>query len=60
MSSSSEILPRGITCECGTFYKFGVYAYTHFDVKLTHTCKKCGAVHGLLQGVSTLLKEETK
>lgn len=44
------------TARCAKFHFFGAYVYGHWDMKLTHTCSGCGAIHTIYQGKATQSK----
>lgn len=52
-------LKNGFVCECGKEYECAGYVYAHMNVELLHTCKECGRVHSVLEGVAELDYKET-
>lgn len=44
---------EGVTCECGRFEPFSVYAYAHKNVPLVFTCKKCGKQYDVIDLTAT-------
>jgi len=50
-------VPKGFTCECGTFHRYGLYVYAHWRDVLVHVCSKCGAMHHIIMGHVTLKKK---
>lgn len=54
----SEKLPKGFTCECGTYSKYPVHMYAHWRDIYTYTCKECGAKYEILMGRADRIPDE--
>jgi hypothetical protein len=44
-------LPKGFTCECGTFNRFPPYVYAHWDIILVFTCE-CKRKYIIRRGIA--------
>lgn len=54
----SEDRHSGFNCTtCGKEHKFNGYVAAHWNDVLTHTCDNCHAVHSVVRGQVTLVKE---
>jgi hypothetical protein len=56
----SEKLPKGFTCECGEFHKFGFYVYAHENDSIIHTCPKCEREHEIRHFTARLIEPKRK
>lgn len=50
-----ESLPKGFTCECGTFHKFSAYVFAHWTDDLRWKCD-CGRVYMIQEGAAELIE----